>query len=146
MRNIDVHKHIVPVLYTLLWGVGIYSCSWDWKLFPDFVTYSNAVQGITVIYLIFMAESIVGLLDMAYCHKKEVFNVHIIYWLMMFVSDVFVTLLLTVILLKGDGTSCMTGLFICLSMMFLKYININIANNIDWYLSPLCIKTYVSTF
>lgn len=146
MQHLNTHKHIIPILYTLIWGVGLYSCSWDWELLPTLTTYSNTVQGITVIYLIFMAECIVALWDVAYCHKRATFNVHIIYWLILFVLNVLITLILTILFFRCSEFSYPIGFLICISMTLLKYLNVYFTNNTDKYLHPIIINTYSSTF
>lgn len=27
---INAHQHLVPIFHTVLWGMSIYACSWDW--------------------------------------------------------------------------------------------------------------------
>lgn len=142
----DIHKHTVPFLYTLLWGTGLYSCSWNWNFFPVPAPYNSIVQGILTIYLIFMAECIVSLWDVAFCHKRETFNVHIIYWLIYFLIDVLTTLILTILFINYSMLHQPLGFFVCVSMVFLKYLNAHFTNNTDKYLHPININTYSSTF
>lgn len=146
MRKVNIHKHVIPFLYTLLWGVGLYSCSWDWGNCQIHTVDGSVIQGISVIYLIFMAECVVNLWDIAYCHSKETFNANILYWLMGFISDVLATLILTLLFFKCSEHTFLVGCLIGFSMVVLKYINVHLTNNVDRYMRPIYIKTFVSTF
>lgn len=146
MSHIDTHKHLVPLFQTLLWGVGIYSCSWDWCLLSVTAEFGSTLQGMAVVYLIFMGECVVSLWDVAYCYKSETFNVHILYWLMCFVLNVLLTLLLCILFFKFEEYHCLTGTFTCLSMASLKFLCAYFVNNTGRYLRQIHIKTYVSTF
>ncbi len=142
----DIHKRLVPILYTLLWGTSIYACTWDWGAsFQDLPIDAKLIEGAFSIYIAFMIECIINLFDFAHEHKTEQFNINFIYWLIKFAGSIIVTIILTILLFKYKDYANYIGFFIILSMCWLKYINVFFTNNVKDYMIPLRLNTYVST-
>lgn len=142
----DIHKRLVPILYTLLWGTSIYACTWDWAVsFQNIPIDSKLIEGAFSIYIAFMVECIINLFDFAYTHKTDQFNVKFVYWLIKFAGSVVVTIILTILLFKyKELADCVVSLMI-LSMCWLKYINVSFSNNIEDYMTPINLRTHTST-
>lgn len=142
----DIHKQLVPILYTLLWGISIYACTWDWGLSKlDLPIDNKWVEGACAIYIAFMIECIINLFDFAYMHKTKLFNINFIYWIIKFVGNVIITLILAILFLKFKDISNIIGFIMILSMCWLKYINVSFANNNEDYMEPIRLNTYIST-
>lgn len=142
---INAHQHLVPIFHTVLWGMSIYACSWDWGLSSLNISNPKLVEGVCAIYIAFMIECIINLFDFAFVYKERQFNVKIIYWLMKFVGNVILTLIFTILFFKFKDVPNIIGYIIVILMCWLKYINVSFANRIDDYMKRIELKTFSST-
>lgn len=150
MANELVHRIYIPLLYTLIWGLGILVCFSDLQFFPNALLIApQTLTGICTIYMLFMFECIINLADIAYTKRQEQFNVNFVWWMCGFVLNVFMTLLLCVIFLNSETETFTFGTYleigiIMLLMGGLKFMNVYVTNNIDEFMRPLKFNTYIS--
>lgn len=141
----NVHRVLVPILQTLLWSVGLYSCTWNWNIQLNSNLNSIVFQGVCIVYLIFMIECIISLLDISCVHKYEGFNVKLLYWLMLFIGNVVMTLFLGLLLFIYADNTVIIGKSIIGMMCILKLINAWLNNNVQYFIEPIRVQTYSST-
>lgn len=89
------HKYMIPLLYTILWAVGIYLCgkeiASDNNVFKD-LTYGSFFVSVFYIYVIFILECFVVFFDKALENIKSQFTVGLIFLLCGILLDVGITL------------------------------------------------------
>ena len=144
-KNI-IHRVCIPILYTLLWGISSLCCAFEVKIVSvTFPISAQVVTGITMVYLSFLVECIINLFDIANVHCDESFNIRIIYWTLLFVCDVVLTIVTSICFFVLEKPTAYLGILVVL-MCFLKFINASMSNNIDKYMRPIKFKTHISTF
>lgn len=144
VMKIDTHKYLIPICHTVLWGLSIYVCSLDWGLSSLNIPNTKLVEGACVIYITFMIECVINLLDFSFVYRERQFSAKIIQLLMKFVGNVVLTLIFVLLFLKFKDV--LIGYIIVLLMCWLKYINVSFANRIDKYMKRIEVNVYSSTF
>lgn len=145
-EDMKLHKHLVPVLYTLLWGISIHACTWNWSSsFQNLPINPQLFEGACSIFIAFMIECIINFLDFTYVHKTELFNIKFVYWLIKFAFIMVTTIILTILLFKYPQYANGIGILQILSLCWLKYINVSFTSNVEEYMGPIQLRTYVSS-
>lgn len=148
MTESVIHKYVIPILYTLLWALGIYSATWDWGISALHLPFNpKLVEGAFIVYLTFMVECVISLIDVVAVNKTKQFNIKLIYWLIFFISNVTLTIITSFVLFRYKGEyTCVLAFGVLFFMCSLKYMHLSLTNNIDTYMEPVQFHTYISTF
>lgn len=142
------HKYIVPITYTLLWGLGLLLCGVEMGFDEDVL---NGLEngrffvGALVIYVIFIMECVVAFIDTALTNLKSQFNVNLLFLLIVILLNLGVTLLLSgLFIFRNTEYSQLIWLLLAM-MMLMKLTGTFFANNINIFMVKLHSDTKTST-
>lgn len=143
------HKYLIPLLYTLLWSIGIYLCGneidSDNSIFRN-LTYGNFFVAVFYIYIVFILECFVAFFDKALENIKSQFNVGLIFLLGIILLDVGVTLWLCFSYIFENKSCADYFWWIIVMMIFLKFLTSFFSNNINLFMVKMHIDTKKSDF
>ncbi len=143
------HKYIVPLLYTILWGIGILLCGREMassNVILSHIKYSNFFVAVFYIYVVFLLECLVGLFDKAIDNLKAQFNVNLIFLLCMILLDISFTLWLSFLFIfeNEESAACFVGVIVL--MLCLKLMSSWFSNKVDKFVVKIHIDTIQSAF
>lgn len=135
---IIIHRYVVPVLHTLLWGVGLVFSLFGNRLF-SFVTLTAEHEVLSWafwnVYVIFVFEYLIVVFDQKICHNRAHFKSNVLWMLIRFV---FVTIGVVMSWVLYDKVRCDGLSPYLLSMIFFacwqKLEEMSFSNNIEKYL------------
>lgn len=143
------HKYIVPLLYTVLWGIGILLCGREItsdNMVLSHIKYGNFFVAVFYIYVVFLLECLVGLFDKAIENLKVQFNVNLIFFLCVILLDISFTLWLSFMFIFENEEYAICFIGIIGLMLCLKLMSSLFSNNVDKFMVKLHIDTIQSAF
>ena len=143
------HKYMIPLLYTILWAVGIYLCgkeiASDNIVFKD-LTYGSFFVSVFYIYVIFILECFVVFFDKALENIKSQFTVGLIFLLCGILLDVGIALWMCFSYIFENKSCAEYFWWIIGLMVFLKLLSSFFSNNIKLFMVKMHIDTKKSDF
>lgn len=143
------HKYVVPVLYTLLWGIGVLLCGKE--IASDnatlkTLTYGNFFVSVFYIYVIFLLECFVAFFDKALENIKAQFNVGLLFLLCIILLNVGITLWMSFSYIFENKTCADNFWWIIGLMIGLKCISSFFLNNVNLFMVKIHINTKKSDY
>ncbi len=142
-------RHIVPLLYTLLWSIGLLLCGREFtshNMVWVYLEHGTFFIAVLYIYVVFLLECFLGLFDKALEHLKAQFNVNLLFFFCAILIDIGCTLWLSFLFIFENEAYSEYFVYILTLMMFLKLLTSWFSNNIDKFMVKLHIDTIQSVF
>ena len=146
-NNYFLHRWFVPFAYTFVWGLSIVMASYDFSIDLSNKYFSpSVIQGSICVYLVFILECIINIFDTIISHYEEQFNVNFVWWILFFLSDVFLTIVIALLYFSNVGSEFYLGIFYLLSVCLMKFLFVFMSNNIKTFIFTTKLKCITSTF
>ena len=143
-----MHRYVVPLLYTLLWIIGILLCGREISSSNKILSqleYGDFFVAVFYIYVIFLFECVVGIFDKAIEHSKKQYTVNLLYLLCMILVNVALTLWLCFRYIFENDTCSKYFWYVIICMSILKLISCFFSNNITTFFVKIHINTLNSS-
>ncbi|MCH5305198.1 MAG: hypothetical protein J1E79_01805 [Rikenella sp.] len=116
-----IDEYLIPMLYTVVWGVGLYTGIFEEKIFRIQDETQSKLLAIVAVYCVFLMELLVGFIDIARQYKTEPFSINVIW---AFCIAFGFTLVVLILVFWGSSKTEIVLMFILIAQKFeISYIN-----------------------